>query len=91
VAMEHYLGTNIVVIDMCTDFHIFKVKAPIILLVTMGFSPCRDGRYVTVLVLDAEVVRFLVLIFGMLEVLLCGNFIFQAKAVCIALLELGLL
>jgi hypothetical protein len=35
--------------------------------------------------------RLLGLIFGVLLVLLCGKFILQAKVVCIALLELGLL
>ena len=46
-------------------------------------------RYI--IVLDAEVVGILVLISGVPYVLLCGKFILQAKAVCIALLELGLL
>jgi hypothetical protein len=45
MVMEHNLYTNIRVINIYTEFNIFKVKVPIIFFGTLVFSVHRDGRY----------------------------------------------
>jgi hypothetical protein len=36
-------------IDLCIDFKVLKVKVPFRFLGTVGFSPRREGRYVSML------------------------------------------
>jgi len=36
----------IVKINVCTDFKLLEVKVPLMFLGPVGFSTCRDGRYI---------------------------------------------
>jgi hypothetical protein len=45
VTIKHDLYKNIININMCVEFEIFKVEVPLIRLGTVGVSLRRDGRY----------------------------------------------